>query len=81
MNNYVLPHCLLPGQFGATVIEVANATQTPIELVTAVALAAASVAGQHVCSVQRKPGLVGPISLSISYRLLNPASERVQRIT
>ena len=63
MNNYVLPHCLLPGQFGATVIEVANATQTPIELVTAVALAAASVAGQHVCSVQRKPGLVGPISL------------------
>lgn len=58
-----LPHWKLPGQFGAMVMEIAHATQTPIELVTAVALAAASDAVQHNDSIQRKPGLVGPTSL------------------
>jgi hypothetical protein len=64
MIPYVLPpHCQLPGQFGATVIGVANALQAPIELVTSVALAAASVAVQHNCTVQRKIGLDGPTTL------------------
>lgn len=64
MTTLVTPlHCQLPGQFGATVIDVANALQAPIELVTSVALAAASVAVQHNCTVQRKPGLDGPTAL------------------
>lgn len=65
MTYHVLPHLHLPGQFGATVIDVANQLQAPIELVTSVALAAASAAVQHNCSVQRKPGLGGPTSLFI----------------
>ena len=63
MIPYVVPHSQLPGQFGATVINVANALQAPIELVGSVALAAASVAVQHNCTMQRKPGLDGPTTL------------------
>lgn len=65
MTFHPLPHWYLPGQFGATVTDVTRATQAPIELVTSVALAAAAVAVQHNCTVQRKPGLDGPTSLNV----------------
>lgn len=63
ISHVPLPHCQLPGQFGKTVIDVANALQAPIELVTSVALAAASLAVQGTCTVERKPGLDGPLCL------------------
>lgn len=63
MNAVPHPHAMLPGRFGSLVREATYATQAPIELVTAVALAAASVAVQNTCTVERKTGLEGPVSL------------------
>ena len=63
MNAYVPIHPVLPGRLGLVVNEVTYATQAPIQLVTSVALAAAAIAVQSTCTVARKPGLEGPVSL------------------
>lgn len=63
MNQSSLPHEMLPGRFGSVIKGVAHTTQAPIEMVGAVALAAATLAVQGNCTVTSKPGLEGPVSL------------------